>query len=115
MFKFMQSPAYWWPAEFTVPAEDDPGKKVTVKFDAQFKRETEAEQKARIEKTRAEGQSDAEYVRPLITGFRKLPGVDGSDVPFSAVALDELLGIPGAGSALTKAYFESNGEAAAKN
>ena len=115
MFKFMQSPAYWWPVVLAVPADDDPGKKLTVKFDAQFRRETEQEQKARVEKARSEGQSDAAFIRPLVAGLRKLPGIDGTDVPFSPAALDELLDIPGAGSALSKAYFESNSEAATKN
>ena len=44
MFKFMQSPAYWWPATIKIPAEDDPGKMLVLSFEVQFKRETATEQ-----------------------------------------------------------------------
>lgn len=115
MFKFMKSPAYWWPVTLRVPAEDDPGQCIAVKFEAQFKRMTSSEMVAHIEKMRANGWPDAEYVRPLIVGFRKLLNVDDTEVPFNADSLSELLDVPGAGTALAKAYGDSNDQAATKN
>lgn len=115
MFKFMQSPAYWWPATIKIPAEDDPGKMLVLSFEVQFKRETATEQQTRLDANRAAQQSDATYVRPLIVGFRKLLADDDTEVPFNADSLTELLDVPGAGTALARAYFESNSEAAAKN
>lgn len=115
MFKFMQSPAYWWPVTILVPAEDAPGKPLKIEFEAQFKREDTEQQQARIDAVRAAGQTDAMYARGVVVGFRKLPAPDDSEVPFNAASFDALLKVPGAGTALANAHFASCDQAAQKN
>ena len=115
MFKFMQSPAYWWPVTLNVPAEDDPGKFAVVRFDVQFKREDAEQQQARLDESRAQGLSDAAYVRGVVVGFRKLYAPDNTEVPFNADSFDALLRVPGAGTAIALAHNDSASQAAQKN
>ena len=115
MFKLMPSPAYWWPVTIGQPAEDKPGEIVATTFDVQFLRKTVSEQQAWMEQVRTEVRTDAEYVRPLVVGFRRVFGEADAEVPFSDEALKQLLDVPGVGTAIARAYFESNDKAAQKN
>lgn len=118
MFKFTQSPAYWWPVTLLVAPADDPGKRIEVKFEVQFKRETTDEGKARIAAVRAtESSDDANYVAPIIVGFRKLLDglVEGTEVPFNPDTLAALLALPGAGTAIAMAHADSTDQIARKN
>ena len=115
MFKLMQSPAYWWPVTLQQPAEDKPGELVATTFEVQFLRKTAAEQQAWLDEVRTKTLSDAQYVRPLVAGFRQVFDAVDQAVAFTPSALEQLLNVPGAASAMTRAYFESNGQAAQKN
>lgn len=123
MFKLMQSPAYWWPVTVRQPAEDDPGKFVSTTFEVKFTRKTADEQQAWLDDTRTALRTDADYVRlphgeppsPLVVGFRKVFLMDDSEVAFADTTLAQLLQVPGVGTAIAKAYLESNDQAAAKN
>jgi hypothetical protein len=115
MFKFMHSPAYWWPVSLNVPAEDAPGKFNVVKFEVQFKREDTEQQQARLDESRAQGLSDAAYALGVVVGFRKLYAPDDTEVPFNADSLAALLKVPGAGTAIVLAHNDSTSQAAQKN
>jgi hypothetical protein len=88
---------------------------VATTFEVQFLRKTVEEQEAWLAEVRAQQLSDALYVRPLVASFRQVFGADDQPVPFSPAALDQLLGVPGVAGEMTRAYFESNGQAAQKN
>lgn len=113
MFNLDLSSSYWWPVPFGVPAED--GLKVLeMSFEAQFRRMSTEEVDALLEDARVNKKPDSQVARSLLVGWRKVVGAGGA-VPFTPEAFDRLLAVPGAGSSIMKAFFESLSKGAEKN
>lgn len=86
MFKIKQSPLFFWPVEFNIPA--DGGKFDKQTMDVQFKRLHMDEIQALQSK---EGMTDAEFCRAVVVGWKGVVDPDGQTVEFSVSALDDAL------------------------
>ncbi|WP_428419186.1 hypothetical protein [Methylibium sp.] len=110
MFRLTQSPTYFWPVEFELPDEDQPGKFVKHGFDAMYARLDVDAHQALIDETMNKALSDCEFARRVLRGWRNVLEDDGkTQMPFSAAKLDQLLKVTNVGTAIAKGYMESRG------
>lgn len=113
MFDLDLSDTYWWPVPFAVPSPDGMHTK-DMSFEGQFRRFTQAQLDAMNERAVADRKSDSDLAREVLVGWRKVRNAAG-EVPFEAAALNRLLAVPVAGSAIMKAFYESLREGVEKN
>lgn len=115
-FKRGASPTYFAPAEFNVLDAD--GKLAKQLFDIQCKRlkKSELEQldvdiKAWAEERRANkepGNSDRKIIERVIVGWRAVQAPDGSELPYSIEAVDQVEEeFPGFMAACVRAFYMS--------
>ena len=104
MFKLNQSTTYTWPVSVNIPTNGGQYDKQT--FDGVFKRITDARLKEIRAAIEADQITDAQFVRELMVDWKGVTD-DGSDVPFSQEALDQMLNIPGVAAAVVVAVVES--------
>ena len=97
---------------FKVPAED--GTLADAAFDVQFRRLKAEEVDALMAKAHAERRSDADVAREIVVGWRNVVGASGV-IAFTPEAFTKLLAVPGAGTVITRALFESVSKGAEKN
>ncbi len=113
MFNLDLSGSYWWPVAFAVP-DADGLHLLDMSFDGQFKRFKQEELDKLNERAVTEHMSDSDLAREVLVGWRKvLSGT--SERAFSAEALNQLLAVPVAGTAIMKAFYESLREGLEKN
>ena len=113
MFTLDLSPKYWWPVTFRVPAADTM-QLADMSFEAEFRRMSTEQVDAMFRRAGEQGIPDSTLAREVIVGWRQVVGAGGA-IPFTAEALTQLLAVPGAGSAIMKAFFESISKGAEKN
>jgi hypothetical protein len=113
MFTLDLSQAYWWPVKFKVPSQSGLDL-VDMSFEAEFKRFTTKQVDEMFQRAGTERVPDTELARQVMVGWRQVVGAAGV-IPFSAEALGQLLEVPGAGSAIMRAFFESISKGAEKN
>lgn len=109
MFKLSQSATFSWPVEFNLPIEGGRFEKQT--FDATFTRKS-ADQIKELQDR--EGMNDLQFCREVVVGWSGITD-DGEQVPFSAGALEQVLQVPGAASAMVRAFYEAVGGLKRKN
>lgn len=110
MFVLSQSDAYKWPVTVSTPV--DGGKFQNHTFTAVFKRLTQT----RIQEiASAEGQTDKDIAREVVTGFEDINDADGTAIPFTSSTLERLLDAPGVASAIVHAFMASLTGAKRKN
>lgn len=113
MFTLDLSQSYWWPVKFKVPSENGLDL-VDMSFEVMLKRFTTKQVDDMFQRAGAERVHDNELARQVVVGWRQVVGASGA-IPFSAEALNLLLEVPGAGSAIMRAFFESISKGAEKN
>lgn len=113
MFKIAQLPAYWAPVE--VPLVLESGKTEIRKFEAKFKRLTQSELADVRERGEAQTLRDRDLLHEILLDWKGVAEEDGTEIPFSAVALDRLLEIYPVQPSLVKAFFKSMGGARTGN
>lgn len=113
MFKLDLTPSYWWQVKFQVASEN--GTHQAVEFTAQYRRLTQPEIEALINRAAGEKKSDSDIARDILVGWEGVADGDGKAVPFNRASLDRALAVPGFGSGVVKAFFESLSQAASKN
>lgn len=104
MFKLTQSQSYTWPVSVNIPTDKGQFEKQT--FDGEFKRMSDSRLKEIRTKVEADEMTDADFSREVMVGWRGV-SEDGTEVPFSQAALDQLLDIPGVSAAIVMAVIES--------
>lgn len=114
MFKLDLSSTYWWPVKFSVPRETG-GSFETFTFEVEFNRLPVDEVDAMFKQAGEDRLPDTALVPRLITGWKGVAARDGAAVPFSPLNLDRALAIAGLGSAIVKAFVESQAQGPAKN
>jgi len=112
MFNLDLSGKYWCTVSFTVPGES--GQRQDMTFDVEFRRYVQAELDDMTQRATDRRLSDTDLAREVTVGWRNVVGTSGS-VEFSRDAFNRLLGVPGAGSAVMKAFFESISKGLEKN
>lgn len=113
MFTLDLSQTYWWPVKFKAPSQSGLAL-VDMSFEAEFKRFTTTAVDEMFQRAGTDRVADSELAREVIVGWRQVVGASGA-IPFSAEALSLLLEVPGAGSAIMRAFFESISKGAEKN
>jgi hypothetical protein len=117
MFTLAKSPSYWWPVVVVVPGDD--GQVITSQFDGLFKRLSPSEHEAQVSKIRAatpeQPYGDVQMARDLMEGWRGVVARDGGEIQFTDGTFGQLLDLPGAATAIVKAYNGSLRKAAEKN
>ena len=113
MFTLDLSPKYWWPVTFRVPAADSM-QMADMSFEAEFRRVSAEQMDGMFRRAAEERVSDSTIAREVLVGWRQVVGAGGA-IPFTAEALTQLLAVPGAGSAVMSAFFESISKGAEKN
>lgn len=114
MFNLDVSATYWWPVKFSVPRENGATHDVMT-FDAEYKRLPVEEVNALIKRAADERLSDNYIATQLVAGWKGVENKAGAPVPFSEENLKRALALHGLGSALVATFFESQGQAPAKN
>lgn len=112
MFKLTQSPAYWWPVELlTVSPEGQVG---STEIEVQYARLTEPELEALHAQVRELRLGDDVVAERLMRNWRKV-GDDDTEMPFTPENCARFLGVPGTGSAVVAAFYQSRSQAALGN
>ena len=112
MFKQAATPTFWHPVKIEYTKEDS-GQGV-VSFDCQYKRMKISEVRALAAANEGADDADLLFMREVVVGWRKVPDDDGSEVPFSLDALQQMYDL-GFGGAIVKTYFASFAKAKEKN
>lgn len=113
MFILELSKTYFQAVSLRLPTED--AKSKTVGFEAEFKRLSATEHTALMKRAKVEELSDADVAREIVVGWRQVRSASGDELPFSKEALERLLDVQGAGTAICAAYVASVSQAAGKN
>lgn len=116
MFKLATTPTYFWSVTLGLPNDDD--RVDTAKFDIQFKRVSQDEfdeMHDRVHALKEPLLNPRDFVRSVVVGWRGVHDGDGTELPFTAGALEKLLNVNGAAMAIAKAFFASVHKAAEKN
>lgn len=109
------SPTYEWPIQIEIPT--DGGKHSKFTFDGVFARLPQSRLKE-ISKLIEKGEIDDEALaREVLVGWPEgaIKDKDGDDVPFSDSAMDKLMEISKAASAVVTAFYASLDGAKRKN
>lgn len=112
MFKKATSPSFWQVVK--VGYQDEVGAARTVDFDVKFKRLKLEEARALARENEGADDADLQFMRAVVEDWKRVPGDDGAEVPFSDAALAELYSI-GFGGPVVQTYFRSLPQAKQKN
>jgi hypothetical protein len=113
MFKIVQPSEYSWGITVEMPA--DGGRIDKQTFDGVFKRLSQ-NRLAEIQKSIQTGEiQDVDLAREVLVGWKGVIDGDGSEVPFSEGARDQLLDIPMVASAVVISFMNSLTGAKRKN
>lgn len=112
MFVLSKSASYSWPVAVSLPTAG--GKFETHTFDVTFKRLTQARIKEFVEKSEELGGDDS-FCREVVVGWQGIVDEAGQQVPFSEMALAQLLDVPMVAKKIVTAYLESVSGAKIKN
>lgn len=112
MFKQATSPTFWHPVKVDFTAED--GRQRTVEFDVKFKRLKIEEARAKAKENEGNDDADLLFLQAVVEDWKRVPGDDGDEVPFSPEALQELYSI-GFGAPVVATYFRALPQAKQKN
>lgn len=117
MFQLVQSPTYWWPVHVIQPTGGDQAGKVgTIVLEVEYHRLDEDGFDALCKQIAATKPKDRALAAQLMKAFRHQPEGSDSKVAYSSPEqVAQLLNVPGAGSAIVNAFFESRAPAAEKN
>lgn len=112
MFKVDLSNHYSWPVKVEIPS--DAGKHETATFDGHFKRVSQSKIEEIIKLAGEKEIGDVDLARDVLIGWK---GVEegGVETPYSEMAKDKLLEIPGVAKAVVTSFFESLNGAKRKN
>jgi hypothetical protein len=114
MFMLDQSPSYWWPVTFTLPAPDG-GQHQSHTFDVQLRRKDGEEINKLFERGQKGQINDVNVCRELVVGWRGVQDADGREVVFSTAALERVLRMPNVATAIVRALIDSLADAPKKN
>ena len=112
MFKLATSPTYWVPVKVEFTKED--GSRGTAAFDVKARRMQRSEFTEKLDGLAGKPEADLIFLQDVLTDWRKVPGDDGSEVPFSPEALRQLYEIGFAGPTV-RAVIETAPQAKQKN
>ncbi len=104
MFKLDQSQSYSWPVAVEFPISGGKFEKQT--FDAEFKRLPQSRMKE-VLSTETETIPDLEFSKEVLLGWKGIQAADGSEIPFSESARDQLLDVPLVARAVVMAFLNS--------
>jgi len=113
MFRIAKQRLYWRTVTIWQPGED--GSLAEAKFEAQLRYLPDREHRAMMDRAAAERLPDRDVVPEILASFRGVQAEDGSDLPYSAESLEQLLREPLVASAIVRTYLDSRAEAAQKN
>lgn len=105
MFTLELSDTYY--REVTLHLADEDGRTKAFTFDVQFKRLSTDEHAALMKRVADERMSDAQVAAEIVVGWRKVFTGQGVPRPFTPEALQLMLQINGAGTAICKSYLDS--------
>lgn len=113
MLNLTLTPAYWWPVEYTQPA--DGGVANVQAFEANYRQLDDDDYTALVQKAAVNRLGDRDVVREVLLGFRSV--VDGAGAPVEATpeSTDALLRLPGMATQLWLTYTKSRSDAALGN
>lgn len=95
MFKLAATPTFWVPVKVDFAKED--GSRGVVAFDVQSKRIPRGELQSKLQALAGVDGADLLFLQDVLTDWRKVPDDDGSPVPFSPEALQQLYDLGFAG------------------
>lgn len=110
MFVMKKAASYRWPVKFESPKSG--GGFETSTLDIDFKRLSNSRIREVVSDEKAENGS---FCKEIVVGWAGIKDDQGTDIPFSDTALDELLEVPGMAIAIVNAYLESLSGAKRKN
>lgn len=113
MFRLDASDAYWYPVTVELPV--DGGKFAKSTFDAQFKRLSRTEVMELMRQIRDNETTDIQVACEVLLGWRGVCDRDGSEIPFSERAREQLLDVHPVCPAVIQAWAESLRGGKAKN
>lgn len=114
MFTLDLSDSFFWPCRFRIPRADGSGYDEQT-FDAEFRRLSQEAMAAMLKRAADERLSDAQLAREILVGWKGVVDAQKAPVPFSQVALDRALNVPGLGSAVMHSFFDAHAKAVEKN
>lgn len=95
MFKQAATPAFW--VEVRVEYTKEDGSKGTVSYAVKAKRQSRTEFEKQLRELEGVEQADLRFLQDNLTEWRRVTDDDGSEVPFSPEALQQLYDIGFAG------------------
>ena len=112
-FVLSKSATYTWPVRISLAT--DGGKTTIETFDAEFRRLPQSRINEIVREANAaergrgddEPLEDQDAAREIMAGWTGVTDDGGKDVPFSELALAQLLEIPTVAGQIVKAWFES--------
>lgn len=103
MFKIALSPTFRAPVTVEIVGAD--GSPQKYPFTAEFRRLKLSELEDLMARIRDKGLSDPDVLREVVSGWAQVVDEAGSELPFSADALEQVLEIPEACRALVNAFM----------
>jgi hypothetical protein len=104
-FVLKQTDSFSWPVSFDLPV--DGGRHQRETFDGQFKRLPQSRIVAIGKEIEAGEITDIELAREVLVGWSGVTDDAAKEIPFSQMALEQLLDVPMLATAIVTAYFES--------
>lgn len=114
MFTLDLSDTFFWPVRFRVPRADGMGHDEQT-FDAEFKRLTQEQINDMLKRAAEERLDDVRLAGEIVCGWKGVVDREKAPIPYSEAAKARALSVPGLGSALMRAFFESHAKALEKN
>ncbi len=105
MFRISQSETYLWPVK--IEMSDGSGKRVKSAFDAEFRRLSQAQIDALIERSQTGEANDRSLACEVLAGWKGVQDEAGDDLPFSETNRDKLLDVFPVRPAIIEAFFDS--------
>ena len=112
-FVLKQSNTYRWPVSFETPSDGGRHEKQT--FDGEFKRLSQSRIREIGQLIETSEITDAAIATEVLVGWSGINDDSGQEVPFSQVALEQLLEVPMLAASVITAYFASLNGAKRKN
>jgi hypothetical protein len=112
-FVLKQSTSYTWPIPLVIPV--DGGRKETHTFDGEFRRLPQSRinelltlaRNVELGKADPDEMEDIQTAKEMLIGWSGVLDDAGKEVPFSDLALSQLLDLPGIAGQIVKAFFKS--------
>jgi hypothetical protein len=105
MFILDQSDSYFWPVKVKVPSDN--GRFTELTFDCKFKRVTESEFKAYLEKVQNKEMNDHDICKEIIVDWRGILNQDKTELKFSQESLSRVLDVNLVAKSIAMSWLDS--------